>query len=73
MTKLLSKCKQGDVFTVLEINGTPDTQQFLQNIGLNVGDQISIISKLSSNYIINIKNSRFGIDKGIAKLIVVEE
>jgi ferrous iron transport protein A len=72
MTTLLSKCKQGEIHRVVEIKGNPDTKQFLSNLGLEEGDTISIITKLASNYIVNIKDSRFGIDKGIAKLIVVE-
>lgn len=72
MPKKLTKCKQGIKYLVKEINGQKDTNLFLENIGLSVGDQITIISKLSSNYIINIKDGRFGIDEGIAKLIVVD-
>lgn len=73
MAKKLSKGKQGVLYTVLEINGNEKTNQFLNNIGLFVGDQITIISKLASNYIINIKDGRFGIDEHMAKLIVVEQ
>lgn len=73
MAKKLSKGKQGVLYTVVEINGNEKTNQFLNNIGLFVGDQITIISKLASNYIINIKDGRFGIDEHMAKLIVVEQ
>ena len=72
MARMLSNGKQGTRYRVLEINGTSETNRFLNNIGLHVGDTITIISKLSSNFIVNIKDSRFGIDEGIAKLIVVE-
>ena len=67
MAKKLSKCKQGVVYRIVEINGTPDTYKFLSNIGLQEGDMITIISKLASNFIINVKDGRFGIDEGIAK------
>ncbi len=72
MAHMLSKGKQGIHYRVLEINGRTETNKFLNNIGLHVGDHITIISKLASNYIVNIKDGRFGIDEGIAKLIVVE-
>jgi ferrous iron transport protein A len=71
MTIQLSKLKQGDKCRVAEIQGNADTNQFLSNIGLQVGDHISVISKLGSNLIINVKDGRFGIDQGIAKLILV--
>ncbi len=73
MSKLLTKCKQGKIYKVVKLEGQKDTNQFLINIGLHIGDEIAVISKLSSNYIINIKDGRFGIDKNIAKLIEVEE
>lgn len=72
MTTKLSKGRQGTTYKVLQLNGTPETNQFLNNIGLYVGEKITIISKLSSNLIVNIKDGRFGIDDGIAALIVVE-
>lgn len=72
MAKMLSKCKQGVKYRIVEVNGQPDTQLYLTNIGLHVGDSITIITKVASNFIINVKDGRFGIDEGIAKLIVVE-
>lgn len=72
MAKKLSKGTQGIKYRVLELNGKPETNRFLNNIGLYVGDSITIITKLASNYIVNIKDGRFGIDEGIAKLIIVE-
>ena len=70
--KKLSKCKQGIVYKIIDIKGNPETQKHLHNIGLEIGDAITIISKLASNLIINIKDSRFGIDLRVAKLIEVE-
>jgi ferrous iron transport protein A len=73
MNMLLIKSKPGKVYKVLSLNGSDKTNQFLKNIGLHVGDDITIISKLASNYIINIKDGRFGIDSRMAKLIEVQE
>ena len=72
MAKKLTRGKQGIRYIVTELNGQKETNLFLNNIGVNVGDQITIISKLASNYIVSIKDGRFGIDEGIAKLIVVD-
>ncbi len=72
MIRKLAKCKQGIAYKVVEINGNEETTQFLRNIGLDVGDKITIISRLSSNIIINIKDGRFGIDERMAKLVGVE-
>lgn len=72
MNQILAKCKQGDTYKVSRINGNKETLQFLNNIGLTIGDTIIIISKISSIFIINIKDGRFGVDKRIANLIEVE-
>lgn len=73
MSKILTKCKPGKIYKVIRLDGNTDTNKFLNNIGLHVGDDIAIISKLASNYIINVKDGRFGIDSRMAKLIEVEE
>lgn len=72
MPNELFKCRQGVKYRIINIKGTPETYKFLSNIGLQEGDGITIISKLSSNLIISVKDSRFGIDEKIAKLIMVE-
>jgi len=73
MTIKLVKCEQGIIYKVSKINGNKDTILYLSNIGLSIGDSITIISKIASIFIINIKDGRFGIDKGIATLIEVEK
>jgi ferrous iron transport protein A len=69
----LKKAKPGITYTVIAIKGNSETNRFLNNIGLHVGDTITVISKLASTFIINIKDGRFGIDEGMAKLIEVEQ
>lgn len=73
MSKLLTQCKPGKVYSVSGLKGNEETNHFLTNIGLHVGDEIAIIGKFPPNYIINVKDGRFGIDSGMAKLIEVEE
>lgn len=69
----LLKCKAGVKYKIIDIKGTPETYKYLSSIGLHEGDSITIISKFSSNLIISVKDSRFGIDKKIAKLLMVEQ
>lgn len=73
MSKKLSKCRQGKVYKVVDLVGKAETNLFLSNIGLEIGDEIMIISKLASSFVINVKDSRFGIDENMAKLIIVEQ
>lgn len=72
MKKKLSRCKTGVTYTIVNIIGNKETSDFLFNLGCSVGEEITIISKIASNYIINIKDGRYGIDEKMAKLIEVE-
>jgi ferrous iron transport protein A len=70
---LLSKAKVGKTFNVLDVGGKEKTKKFLFSLGCYEGEQITLISILAGNYIINIKDSRFAIDEGMAKQISIEE
>lgn len=69
----LSKCKKGIKYIIKEIRGSKQTRTHLGNIGLEVEDNITIISKIAATFVINVKDGRFGIDEGFAKLLMVEE
>ena len=68
----LSEVKQNKTYTVSEINvDREDVRNFLFSLGCYPGEKITIISKLASNYIINLKDARYSIDKDLAKAIQV--
>ncbi len=67
----LHKSEERIVYKVTSINGNNETTKHLSNIGLEVGDEIYIISKIAGNYIVNIKGARFCMDKKMASLIEV--
>ena len=48
-----------------------DIREFLFALGCYPGEKITIISKLASNYIVNIKDARYSIDEDLAKAIIV--
>lgn len=48
-----------------------DIRKFLFTLGCYPGEKVTIISKLASNYIINIKNARYSIDEDLANAIIV--
>jgi len=70
---LLSKGKIGKTFNVLDVGGKEKTKKFLFSLGCYEGEKITLISILAGNYVINIKDSRFAIDEGMAKQISIEE
>ena len=48
-----------------------DIRKFLFTLGCYPGEKVTIISKLASNYIINIKDARYSIDEDLANAIIV--
>lgn len=69
---LLTKAKVGQTLNVSRIEGKEKVKRFLFSLGCFEGQQITLVSILAGNYVINIKDSRYAIDEGVAKSIVVE-
>jgi len=69
---LLSKARIGQTFNVKSVEGKEKVQKFLFTLGCFEGEEITLISKLAGNYVINIKDSRYAIDEGMAKSIILE-
>ncbi|HBV85140.1 MAG TPA: ferrous iron transport protein A [Desulfosporosinus sp.] len=68
----LSKAMLNTTYTVNCVNTDyEDIREFLFTLGCYPGEKITIISKLASNYIINIKDSRYSIDEDLADAIMV--
>lgn len=61
----------GSVETIKRIGGSEETKRFLENLGFVSGSEISIVSAIGGNVIVNIKDSRVAINKDMAKHIMV--
>ena len=68
---LLSKAKMGDTFIIKQVDGKEKIKKFLFTLGCFEGEEITLISKLAGNYIVNIKDSRYALDENMAKSIVI--
>ncbi len=70
----LSKGKLNTPYTVNTINTEQeDAREFLFTLGCYPGEKVTIISKLASNYIVNIKDARYSIDETLANAIYIKE
>ncbi|GAA5416457.1 hypothetical protein Pryu01_01492 [Paraliobacillus ryukyuensis] len=69
---VLTKAKIGQTLYVKHIEGKDKIKKFLLTLGCYEGEKITLISILAGNYVVNIKDSRYAIDKNMAKAIVVE-
>ena len=68
----LSKGKVNEAYTIGFINTHNESiKEFLFTLGCYPGELVTIISKLASNYVINIKDARYSIDEQLAKAITI--
>ncbi len=58
-------------YVIREVESNDNMRDFLFTLGCYSGEQVTIISKLASNYIINIKDARYSIDEGLARAIMI--
>lgn len=67
----LNYAKPGESYTILKVGGKPDVKKHLEDLGFHVGETISIISTISGNLIVNVKDSRVAIDRQLAGKIMI--
>lgn len=68
----LSKAAIGQTFKIERVEGKEKVKKFLFTLGCFEGEEITLISKLAGNYIVNIKDSRYALDESMAKSIILE-
>ena len=61
----------GEHAVIKRIGGKPEVKQHLSDLGFIVGASSLVVSKLGDNLIVNIKNSRIALDRGMAKSIFI--
>lgn len=70
--KKLNKGKIGKKYRISKVSGNDKTRSYLYNLGFHEGEEIMIMSKIANNIIINVLDTRYGLDADMAKLIEVE-
>ena len=61
----------GDANIIKKISGQDDVRQHLAEMGFVVGAEVTVISELCGNLILNVKESRVALDKTMAMRIMV--
>lgn len=61
----------GEVNTILKITGKDCIRLHLAEMGVVVGEEIEIISKLSGNMIVAVKNTRIAMDQSMTYRIMI--
>lgn len=67
----LTFAKEGERVSIKKVGGKEDTRQFLENLGFVTGADVTVISTVGGNLIVNIKDSRVAIGKDMASQIIV--
>lgn len=67
----LTIAKEGELNTIKKVGGKEETRKFLENLGFVAGSTVTVISKVSGNLIVNIKDSRVAIGKDMASKILI--
>ena len=61
----------GEEHIIRKIGGNPEVRAHLENLGFVTGGNVTIISTIGGNLIVNVKDSRVAISKEMAKKIMV--
>ncbi|MCR5800320.1 MAG: ferrous iron transport protein A [Lachnospiraceae bacterium] len=61
----------GKVNTVKKVGGSPEIKKHLENLGFIAGADVTIVTSLGGNVIVNVKESRVAISEEMARRIMV--
>ena len=61
----------GAVNTIRKVGGNEETRRFLENLGFVSGAEITVLSEIGGNVIVNVKDSRVAINREMASRIMV--
>lgn len=56
---------------IKKIGGSPEVKKHLEDLGFNVGGEVSVISSFGDNLIVKIKESRVAVSEELARKIMV--
>lgn len=67
----LNLANTGEDNIIKRIGGKPEVKKHLENLGFVVGGNVKIISNLSGNVIVSVKESRVAISEEMAQKIMI--
>ena len=62
----LTMANPGEPVTIKKIGGKAETKKFLETLGFVVGGVVTVVSEISGNIIVKVKDSRVAIGKDMA-------
>ena len=67
----LTMAASGEINIVKRIQGRDETKRFLESLGFVEGGQVQVISEISGNLIVNVKDTRIALSKSMANRIMI--
>ena len=67
----LTFVKEGEVNSIKKVGGKEETRLFLEKLGFVTGADVTVVSSIDGNLIVNIKDSRIAVGKDMAGHIMV--
>ena len=67
----LTMANVGEPVTIKRIGGKEETRKFLESLGFVAGGLVTVVSEISGNVIVNVKESRVAVSKEMAAKIMV--
>jgi Fe2+ transport system protein A len=66
----LSMVRTGEKVHVISISGRDDTRHFLGSIGFVEDAEVSVVTEMNGNVIVNVKGTRVAISKSMANRVL---
>ena len=66
----LTMAKQGETVTIRKITGKDEVRQHLSELGFVVDGEVTVVSELGGNLILQVKDSRIALDRSMANRIM---
>ena len=61
----LTMATMGEVNKIVKVGGNEETRRFLENLGFVAGTEITVVSSIGGNLIVNVKDSRIAVNEDI--------
>lgn len=67
----LTLANSGEELIIRKIGGNDETRRFLEGLGFVVGGNVTIVSEMSGNVIVKVKESRVAVSREMAQRVMV--
>lgn len=67
----LTMVDTGEENIIRKVGGSPDVRAHLENLGFVAGGTVTIVSEISGNVIVKVKESRIAISREMAQKIMI--